>query len=147
MKFFLVITAFLLLIACSDESSSNDSVASNRFNFDSATAIKDTVSFRLPNADSIASDIRNNFGINRNLLNVVVVYPPSTKQVIWYSIGHALSGSGRLAVTCTDNSNYSFPLIDVASVGAASNLLQAGYVRIDTSTGQIFSYKTPLRGF
>lgn len=70
--------------------------------------------------------------------------PPSTKQVVWYSIGHALSGSGLLSVTCADNSEYSFPLIDVAPVSAASILLQAGYVLIDTADGGLFSYKKDL---
>ena len=75
---------------------------------------------------------------------IPITVPKTTKIVKWYSIGYMPDGTGLLKVTTEDDVNYDVKLNNSAVVAAASNLLQNAYVRLDTVTKEIYSYKTTV---
>ncbi len=72
---------------------------------------------------------------------VKIAYPPKTKEVKWYYIGHAPNGTGMLYITDVDDRPYNITLESIEAVSAVSSLLQASYARIDTVSKELYSYK------
>jgi hypothetical protein len=75
---------------------------------------------------------------------VPILYPPSTKEIKWYYIGHVPNGSGMLYVITSDNKQYPVHLNSIAAVSAVSSMLQTSYARFDTISNEIYSYKAAI---
>ena len=135
MKVFLALLCFCF-IACN-----NDSVTqvqfSNKKGIDPKEAVSDSMQLTSLKFDKGDTPISK-------ATKIRILYPRTTKEVEWYSIGHAPTGTGLLTVTCADGSIHPVLLESIEAVSAISSLMQAAYIRIDTISKEIYSYKAAL---
>lgn len=153
----IIITAITLLtlISCNNNSLDSKNVKLKKPSglIDSSTAKFDTIAIQVTKLSMQLSDLEvvgsvfiksEKANANENI-SIAVPYPPASKKVSWYYIGHAPMGSGMLTVICEDNTSYKVPISEPASIAAISSLLQAKYVRFDTISKEIYSYNSTVK--
>lgn len=148
----LIVLNLLILLSCNNEGNFKEknqetTILKTSGKIDSLKALFDTISLSTGRHLSRAefSQYMTKKGREKNNTDYVVIpYPPTTKLIDWYYIGHAPMGSGNLVVICHDKSTYSVPIADPVSIAAVSSLMQAAYVRIDSLSKEIYSYKSPI---
>lgn len=127
-----IILCFCVIFSCSRNEKLNDAkiISNNKFMYDTLF-----IETNIPGNDIKSDSVSSNYSFR------IIQVPKTTKVVKWFSVGYMPNGGGLLTVTTEDEQTYKVPLPNSTVVAAIGNLLQNSYVRYDTLSTELFSYK------